>query len=1010
MKFTHDIIEVNEDFDEIVELISELCLSKNVALHILEDNQISLVSSIGASDYSNSDLSSMLQQVMDKGELQGVINADGNQSHYLGRPIRNHNQKIVGILSFLGQNKLNLNTNQKKTIRVFSKSILFVIEKELLYRNKRVCLNQMLEINNGFYIKVGHDYRIRDIGPNFKTSMPILKCGLRITDVVVFEQNFDIKVKFNSESANNQIYFFTDKQDKQRYKFSFLIFESDMIISASPVINAKYTLKNYNLVLNDFSKHDYIAEYMFLQQTSAKSLNEARVISNNLVKKNIELSKAQKEIGELSKFPSENPNPILRFSKNFKLVYSNLASEVCFVKDFKIKDNEIFDNKLKNKIGDIIKTKSTESIFESRNGRHYSLTVVYVDEFEYVNIYAADITNFITKVNQNEEMLIRVKDEMQEQKEFYEFILNNLPADVAVFDNKHNYVFINPKGIANKKIRDFMIGKNDFDYAKLKNIPDDRAKERRKLFNSVLKKKTIVTWQDEFIDKKGEREVVQRSIGPLFDEKGKVKYLIGYGADITKRVEAEEENNKLSLVAKNTNNGVLMLNKERKIIWANNAMLKRSGYTMNEISGKSSSYLSFEGSSNKALAKVQKAMDDQKKVSVELLQKSKKGKEYWVDLNIQPLYDNTKSISGYMIVEFDITDRRIHEQTIQNLNVNLERLVQEKTAKNIELSNSLRDQEKMVTIGELAAGVAHDLNTPLGAIRSGVDNIKYTLNNLFNENIMLCSSDELNFALKFAESNNFDLYIGGIQFRKESTVFMNFLQEKYPNYPQEELSDITTLFVKNRISTSEKKTIQYILNSNNARHILTLLYDFQIIFSFVDTVKSSGERASLVVQDLRSFIREKKNTKEGLVNLHDNIKTVLNIFNHNVKNLIELNFDVNKNILVKGYDVRLFQLWSNLIKNSIECMEDLQGIKKLNVYSRNKKKTHTIIVENNGPMIPNHQLGKIFEKFYTTKGKRNGSGLGLSIVKNVLEEHKAKITVNSDQEKTQFTITFNKEK
>ena len=133
MKFTHDIIEVNEDFDEIVELISELCLSKNVALHILEDNQISLVSSIGASDYSNSDLSSMLQQVMDKGELQGVINADGNQSHYLGIPIRNHNQKIVGILSFLGQNKLNLNTNQKKTIRVFSKSILFVIEKELLY-------------------------------------------------------------------------------------------------------------------------------------------------------------------------------------------------------------------------------------------------------------------------------------------------------------------------------------------------------------------------------------------------------------------------------------------------------------------------------------------------------------------------------------------------------------------------------------------------------------------------------------------------------------------------------------------------------------------------------------------------------------------------------------------------------------------------------------------------------------------------------------------------------------
>ena len=330
MKFTHDIIEVNEDFDEIVELISEACFSENIVLHILEDHQFSLVSSIGVSDHLNSGLSSLLSQVVDKGEFQSVINVDGNQYQYLGIPIRNKNQKIVGIISLLGQNKLSLNSNQKKTIRVFSKSILFVIEKELLHKNKRVCLNQMLEINNGFYIKVGFDYRINDIGPNFKTSMPSLQIGDRITDTISFEQNFNIKEKFDHGDSNNQIYFFTDNEDKQRYKFSFLIFESDMIISASPVINAKYTLRNYNLVLNDFSKHDYIAEYMFLQQTSAKSLNEARVISDNLVKKNIELSKAQKEIGELSKFPSENPNPILRFSNRFKLVYSNPASESCF--------------------------------------------------------------------------------------------------------------------------------------------------------------------------------------------------------------------------------------------------------------------------------------------------------------------------------------------------------------------------------------------------------------------------------------------------------------------------------------------------------------------------------------------------------------------------------------------------------------------------------------------------------------------------------------------------------
>ena len=145
-----------------------------------------------------------------------------------------------------------------------------------------------------------------------------------------------------------------------------------------------------------------------------------------------------------------------------------------------------------------------------------------------------------------------------------------------------------------------------------------------------------------------------------------------------------------------------------------------------------------------------------------------------------------------------------------------------------------------------------------------------------------------------------------------------------------------------------------------------------------------------------------------MVNLHDNIKTVLNIFNHNIKNLIELNFNVNKNLTVKGYDVRLFQLWSNLIKNAIEIMEDLAGLKELNISSKHTNQTVTIIIENNGPMIQSQHIDKIFEKFYTTKGNRNGSGLGLSIVKNVLEEHEAKIRVRSNEIKTQFEIIFNK--
>ena len=488
-----------------------------------------------------------------------------------------------------------------------------------------------------------------------------------------------------------------------------------------------------------------------------------------------------------------------------------------------------------------------------------------------------------------------------------------------------------------------------------------------------------------------------------------VKYVIGYGTNITKRVVAEEENVRLSLVARNTNNGVLMLNKNREVTWANAAFLGRSGYVLSDFLGLKYIQVAKKLRSRGDIHVITKAMDNEDVASIEILRKSKTGKTYWVDLNVQPLYNDDNQLSGFMMVMFDITDRKKNEETITNLNTNLEKMVEEETSKNIDLSNSLKDQEKMVTLGELAAGVAHDLNTPLGAIRSGAENIKYTLTKLFNEDFDQCNVAEINFALNYAENKNLDLFLGGTQFRKETLVFVKFLetQSLIKNHIRE-LNEMAMLFVKNRIHINETEAVDFILKSKNPRALLTFLYDFQILFSFVETIQNSGERASLVIQDLRSFIKEKKNTQKGKVNLKDNIQTVLNIFNHNIKNNIELTFEVDENIEIKGFDVRLFQLWSNLIKNAIESMEEMTEIKKLNVYSKMHAKTISVIVENNGPMIPNHLIDKIFDKFYTTKGNKNGSGLGLSIVKNVLEEHNAKISVTSTKEKTQFKITFKK--
>jgi signal transduction histidine kinase len=87
----------------------------------------------------------------------------------------------------------------------------------------------------------------------------------------------------------------------------------------------------------------------------------------------------------------------------------------------------------------------------------------------------------------------------------------------------------------------------------------------------------------------------------------------------------------------------------------------------------------------------------------------------------------------------------------------------------------------------------------------------------------------------------------------------------------------------------------------------------------------------------------------------------------------------------------------------------MTGQKRLSVVSKEYKKSYTVTIENNGPVIPENMKTRIFEKFFTTKGNRSGSGLGLSIVKNVLEEHDAKIDLISDETRTRFKITFKKE-
>ena len=353
----------------------------------------------------------------------------------------------------------------------------------------------------------------------------------------------------------------------------------------------------------------------------------------------------------------------------------------------------------------------------------------------------------------------------------------------------------------------------------------------------------------------------------------------------------------------------------------------------------------------------------------------------------------------------NINELNKSKQEIQRINENLENKVLENTLKNISLSKAIVEQDKLATIGEISAGIAHDLNTPLGTIKVGADNIRYVFELVIRSMVSNFSTTELNQIMDRIQNFPIEIYVGGFQLRKEKFEMNSFLESEFNLPAGDRTETIAESLVKCRINNTEKEYITKILEVDDTVAYLNLLNQLQLAYSQLDTIKTSSDKAVKVVQEVRAFIKGNTIEEKIEINLRQNISTVLSVFNYELKDDIDLKFTVSPEIHLHGYDVKLFQLWSNIVKNAIEAMEK-QDYKYLGIHANLDGSLLNVSFENNGPRIPEVEQENMFKKFYTTKSNRNGTGLGLSIVNNVLQDHKGIINVYSDEQITKFIVTF----
>ena len=260
-----------------------------------------------------------------------------------------------------------------------------------------------------------------------------------------------------------------------------------------------------------------------------------------------------------------------------------------------------------------------------------------------------------------------------------------------------------------------------------------------------------------------------------------------------------------------------------------------------------------------------------------------------------------------------------------------------------EAQKKLVHSEKLASIGQLAAGVAHEINNPVGFVRSNLQSLNKYINSLLLINNKIISIN---------------------------TSDMEKIQEK-------------VIECKHLM---EDEDVDFIMEDAHA---------------LISESIEGTDRINTIVQSLKSYSRE-GSTAHSQHNINDAITSTINLLRNELKYKCKVSTSLAELPFTACNIDQLTQVFTNLLMNSLQAM-DKEGT--IEIESLTNENNIHVVVKDNGKGMEESTLQRLFDPFFTTKGVGEGTGLGLSISQGIIEDHKGTIDVESQLGKgTIFTI------
>ncbi len=337
--------------------------------------------------------------------------------------------------------------------------------------------------------------------------------------------------------------------------------------------------------------------------------------------------------------------------------------------------------------------------------------------------------------------------------------------------------------------------------------------------------------------------------------------------------------------------------------------------------------------------------------------------------------------------------------------------------------SQLVQSEKMASLGQLVAGVAHEINTPAGAINAATSNLLNALSSII-DNFHQLVQEEMSPQDKETVLDIIFQFFNLMNVARKSTALLREETRQLEKYLEQEGFD--------NIRRTAKQLARFSLDRDSLNTLITLLkrYTPSRLLDFLEgchkiinasrDIQTSIQVITKIVNALKLYSRlDQANVEE--IDIHEGIETTLIILQNQMKYGVEVECRFGKLPKIPCYANELNQVWTNIIHNAVQAMK---GKGELTIetlcvaraqYAAEENASSQLIpdetegqvvvrITDTGPGIPPEIQTKIFDPYFTTKDQGQGSGLGLGIAQQIIERHHGEIRVSSQAGETIFEV------